>query len=61
MLTYLDRIHKQPGRQADRQTYGDFLKLRMPANHPFIDGFSIVNLPFGVTPLTMETSKWIFP
>jgi len=30
MLTYLDRIHKQPGRQADRQTYGDFLKWGYP-------------------------------
>jgi hypothetical protein len=25
--------------------------MRVPLNHPFIDGFSIVNHPFGGTPI----------
>jgi hypothetical protein len=52
-MLYVDisRQNTQAARQAGRQTdIWGFPKMRIPANHPFIDGFSIVNLPFGDTP-----------
>ena len=35
-----------------------FPKIMVPPNHPFLIGFSIINLHFGV-PLFLETSIWI--
>ena len=34
--------------------------MGVPLNHPFMDGFSIVNHPFWGTPMTMETPKWMY-
>ena len=35
----------------DTNLYGGFLKWWYPPNHPFIDGFSIVNHPFWGSPI----------
>ena len=32
-----------------------FPKIEVPPNHPFMDGFSLINHPFWGTPMTMET------
>ena len=43
-------LHEHPHR-AELQGYGGFLKLGVPPNHPFINGFSLINHPFGGTSL----------
>ena len=32
-----------------------FPEMGVPSNHPFIDGFSILNYPYWGTPMAMET------
>ena len=36
-----------------------FPEIGVPPNHPFIDGFPIINHPFGDTPMTMETNTYM--